>query len=125
MFARAGVASGNVDPDEFTDIDRTIAAGLALNGKRWRRPDDASGLAGVIDSISGQRRAFFDAGGLRIFVGDGQLPNPATEKIIEMCCSLPFFSWRMTFDCQFISNSACNRDRGPVSVIGGRLRAQF
>jgi hypothetical protein len=42
-----------------------------------------------------------------------------------MCCSLPFFSWRMTFDCQFISNSACNRDRGPVSVIGGRLRAQF
>ena len=125
VFARAGLARGNVAPYEFTDIDRVIAAGLSLNSKRWGRPDDASGLAGVIDGMSGQHRAFLTAGGLRILVGDRQLPNPVTEKIIEMCCSLPFFSWRMTFDCQFISNSACNRDRGPVSVIGGRLRAQF
>jgi len=31
----------------------------------------------------------------------------------------------MTFDYQFITNPAYNRDRGPVSVIGTRLRAQF
>jgi len=30
-----------------------------------------------------------------------------------------------TFDYQFIANPGYNRDRGPVSVIGTRLRAQF
>jgi high affinity Mn2+ porin len=125
VFARAGVASGNVEPYEFTDIDRTIAAGLSLNGKRWGRPDDTFGLAGVVNGISGQHQAFLNAGGLGILVGDGQLPNPGAEKIIEMYYSLPLFSWRLTFDYQFIANPAYNRDRGPVSVIGGRLRAQF
>ena len=42
-----------------------------------------------------------------------------------MYYSLPFFSGRVTFDYQFITNSAYNRDRGPVSVIGPRLRAEF
>ena len=31
----------------------------------------------------------------------------------------------MTLDYQFIVNPAYNRDRGPVSVIGTRLHAQF
>ena len=30
MFARAGIASGDVEPYEFSDIDRTLAAGLSL-----------------------------------------------------------------------------------------------
>jgi hypothetical protein len=28
VFARAGWANGNIEPYEFTDIDRTVAAGL-------------------------------------------------------------------------------------------------
>ena len=125
FFARAGVASGDVEPYEFTDIDRTIASGLALSGNRWGRPDDTFGLAGVINGITGVHQAFLNAGGLGILVGDGQLPNYGAEKIIEMYYSLPIFSWRVTFDYQFITNPAYNRDRGPVSVIGARLRAQF
>ena len=125
VFARAGVASGNIEPYEFTDIDRTVAAGLSLAGQRWGRPDDTVGLAGVLNGISGVHQAFLNAGGLGILVGDGQLPNPGPEKIIEMYYSLPIFSWRLTFDYQFIANPAYNRDRGPVSVIGTRLRAQF
>ena len=35
LLARAGLASGNTEPYEFTDIDRTIAAGLSLSGKLW------------------------------------------------------------------------------------------
>jgi high affinity Mn2+ porin len=58
-------------------------------------------------------------------VGDGKLPNYGQEKLIEIYYSLPVFSWRATFDYQFISNPAYNRDRGPVSVIATRLRAQF
>ena len=125
MFVRAGVASSNVEPYEFTDIDRTVAAGLSLSGKLWGRPDDTVGLAGVVNGISSTHAAFFNAGGLGILVGDGQLPNPGTEKIVEMFYSFPLLSWRATFDYQYIVNPAYNRDRGSVSVVGTRLRAQF
>ena len=42
-----------------------------------------SGIAGVINGISGVHAAFFNAGGLGILIGDGQLPNPGLEQIIE------------------------------------------
>jgi high affinity Mn2+ porin len=125
VFARAGWANGNIEPYEFTDIDRTVAAGLSLKGTRWGRPDDTFGLAGIVNGISGVHQAFLNAGGLGILVGDGQLPNPGSEKIIEMYYSFPVFSWRVTFDYQFVANPAYNRDRGPVSIAGTRLHAQF
>ena len=125
VFARAGLASGDVEPFDYTDIDRTIAAGLTLSGKRWGRPDDTFGLAGVVNAISNQHQAFLNAGGLGILVGDGKLPNPGPEAIIEMYYTLPVSFWRLTFDYQFIANPAYNRDRGPVSVLGTRLHAQF
>jgi high affinity Mn2+ porin len=125
VFARAGVANGQIEPYEFTDVDQTTAAGLSLKGKLWGRPDDTFGLAGIINNISAVHQAFLNSGGLGILVGDGQLPNPGREKLLEMYYSLPVFSWRLTFDYQYIINPAYNRDRGPVSVIGTRLRTQF
>jgi hypothetical protein len=125
FFARGGLAGGNVEPYEFTDVDQTIAAGLVLTGKRWGRPDDTIGLGGVINGISGQHEAFLNAGGLGILVGDGKLPNPGTERIVEMYYSLPVAFGRLTLDYQFIDHPAYNQDRGPVSIIGTRLRAQF
>jgi high affinity Mn2+ porin len=125
LFARAGWARGDVEPYEFADIDRTVAAGLSLTGKKWGRPDDTFGLAGVVNGISSQHQAFFNAGGLGILIGDGRLPNPGAEMIIESYYSLPLSSWRLTLDYQFIVNPAYNRERGPVSVVGTRLRAQF
>jgi high affinity Mn2+ porin len=125
VFARAGWANGNIEPYEFTDIDRTVAAGLSLKGTQWGRPDDTVGLAGIVNGISAVHQAFLNAGGLGILVGDGQLPNAGSEKIIEMYYSLPVFSWRVTFDYQFVANPAYNRDRGPVSIVGTRLHAQF
>lgn len=125
FFGRAGVSSGNVEPYEFSDIDRTLVAGLSVTGKQWGRPNDTFGLAGVVNGITGSHQAFLNAGGLGILVGDGKLPNPGAEKILEMYYSFPVFSWRLTLDYQFIANPAYNRDRGPVSVIGGRVRTQF
>jgi high affinity Mn2+ porin len=125
LFARTGFASGDVEPYEFTDIDRTFAAGFSLTGKQWGRPNDTVGAAGVINGITDIHRAFLDAGGLGIAVGDGKLPNPGPEEIIEIYYSLPVFTWQATLDYQFINNPAYNRDRGPVSVIGARLRTQF
>ncbi len=125
LFARAGFAGSDVEPYEFADIDRTIAAGLSLSGKRWSRPDDTFGIAGIINGISGQHKAYLNAGGLGILVGDGKLPNPGLEKIIETYYSFSVSSWWATLDYQFITNPAYNRDRGPVSVIGARLHAEF
>jgi high affinity Mn2+ porin len=126
VFVRAGWADTNVEPWDFTDIDRTVSAGVSLNGKNWGRPDDTIGIAGVVNSISGVHQAFLDAGGLGILIGDGQLPNPGSEKIFETYYSYALSSaTRITFDYQYITNPGYNTDRGPVHAFAGRFRAQF
>jgi high affinity Mn2+ porin len=125
FFARAGWANGDIEPYEFTDIDRTAAAGLSISGKKWGRDDDTFGIAGVVNGISKAHEAFLNAGGLGILVGDGQLPNPGSERILETYYSFPVLYARMTLDYQLIVNPAYNRDRGPASVFGVRLHAQY
>jgi len=125
LFLRAGIANGNIEATAFTDIDHTLAGGLSLKGNRWGRPDDTLGIAGIINGISDAHRAYFNAGGLGLLLGDGKLPNYSPEQIIEMYYSFPVSFWRMTFDYQFIANPGYNRDRGPASVFGMRMRAQF
>jgi len=125
FFARAGIADGNKEPYEFTDIDRTVAAGLSISGKKWGRDDDTFGIAGVVNGITSVHQAFLNAGGLGILVGDGQLPNPGTERILETYYSFPVFASKVTLDYQLIVNPAYNRDRGPVSVLGFRVHTQY
>jgi high affinity Mn2+ porin len=126
VFARAGWADPNIEPWDFTDVDRTVSGGFSINGKNWGRPDDTVGIAGIVNSISGVHQAFFDAGGLGILIGDGQLPNPGLEKIFETYYSYALSpEMRVSFDYQYIANPAYNRDRGPVNVFAGRFHAQF
>ncbi len=125
LFLRTGFASPNVEPYEFTDIDRTVAVGAQLTGRRWQRPDDTVGFAGILNDISGRHEAFLNAGGLGILIGDGRLPHPGLEQILETYYSIALRAWRITFDYQFFNNPAYNRDRGPVSVLGLRLHGQF
>jgi high affinity Mn2+ porin len=126
VFARAGFANGDVEPYEFTDIDRTAAAGLSLSGKQWGRPDDTIGLAGVVNGISSVHAAFLNDGGLGILVGDGMLPHPGPEQIIETYYRYSLSAaTKLTFDYQFIANPGYNADRGPVNVFSGRLHWQF
>jgi high affinity Mn2+ porin len=125
FFARAGIADGSKETFEFTDVDRTVAAGFSVSGKQWGRDDDTFGIAGVVNGISGVRQTFLNAGGLGILVGDGQLPNPGSEKIIETYYSFPVYSTKFTLDYQLIVNPAYNRDRGPASVLGLRVHSQY
>jgi high affinity Mn2+ porin len=125
LFVRAGFADGHKEPYEFTDVDRTVAAGLSVSGKQWGRDDDTFGFAGVVNGISNVHQAFLNAGGLGILVGDGQLPHPGNEKILETYYSFPVFASKVTFDYQLIVNPAYNRDRGPVSVLGVRVHTQY
>jgi high affinity Mn2+ porin len=126
LFARLGKAAGDVEAYEFTDIDRTVSIGLSLQGNRWHRPDDTLGLAAIDNAISASRERYLNAGGLGILVGDGRLPHPGPEQIVETYYSLAMLHFaHLSFDYQWINHPAYNRDRGPVSVVAVRLHAQF
>jgi len=125
LFARAGYTPGNLEAYAFTDADTTLSGGTLLSGRFWGRPDDNLGIAGILNTISSVHQAYFTAGGLSALIGDGMLPHPGAEKILEVYYSLPLYTWQLTFDYQFITNPAYNRDRGPVSVVATRLHAQF
>ena len=126
VFARASVSQGTVEEVDFTDINKSISAGLSLTGGRWGRPDDTVGLAGALNRISHQGKLYLAAGGLGGIIGDGQLPNAGPEQILEVYYRVPVFSFaHLTVDYQFINHPAYNRDRGPVSIFGLRARVQF
>lgn len=126
MFLRAGLTDGTIEADDFTDVDRTLALGMQLKGTGWGRRSDSVGLAGVVNGISKTRQLFLNDGGLGILVGDGQLPHPGSEEIIEA-----YYNWQVmkgvnvTADYQFIANPGYNRDRGPTHVFGLRLHGAF
>ena len=125
-FLRLSAADGRYAVFDFTDIDRSASFGLSLSGKGWHRPGDTLAIGFVVNAISSQAKAYFAAGGLGLLIGDGALPHPGTEQIVEAS-----YTWRpigplaVTFDAQAIANPAYNRDRGPVGVLGLRLHAAF
>jgi len=125
-FVRLSVNDGSKEAYEFTEINRSLAAGLALKGASWGRKDDTVGAAFVISGMSKSAQSYFADGGLGILIGDGQLPHYGTEDIFETYYRAPVTDWLSAdLDYQFIANPAYNRDRGPVSVIGAQLHAAF
>jgi high affinity Mn2+ porin len=126
VFGRAGWADGNVEPWDFTDVDRTVQAGVSIAGKDWGRPDDTIGIAGVINGLAPAHQAYFAAGGLGVLVGDGALPNYGIEQIVEAYYSYSITSaMKVSVDYQFIANPGYNADRGPVNLFAGRFHTQF
>ncbi len=119
-FLRASLSDGR------TDIDRSLSTGLSSTGTHWGRPDDTVGLAGVVNNISKAHKDYFEVGDLGVLIGDGRLPHAGPEQIVETYYS---YSVRkgieVTADYQFVRNPGYNRDRGPVSILGARLHAQF
>ena len=100
--------------------------------RAWRSPANSgagrttrSGFAGVVNGITSEHQAFLNAGGLGILAGDGMLPHPGLEEIMEADYQLPVSYFSLTLDYQFIVNPAYNRDRGPASVVGARMHSQF
>lgn len=124
-FSRVGWSDGNNEAWAFSDVDRTATLGLSIKGEAWHRPDDTYAIAGVLNGISRVHQEFFEAGGTGILAGDGNL-SYGLEKILETYydCGV----WKtihVTLDYQFVIDPAFNRDRGPVSVLAGRLHWEF
>lgn len=128
VFARASINDGSKEAYEFTEINRSVSAGLSLKGKRWARRDDTAGIAVVTNDLSGAARSYFAAGGIGILIGDGKMPHYGSEKIIESyysCTVAAVDHLTMTLNYQYIVNPAYNRDRGPVSIFGARVHKEF
>jgi high affinity Mn2+ porin len=125
VFARASWSPGLDEIIGWTDCDESVSSGAVLKGTLWGRPNDSIGVAGVIEGLSGEARAYFAAGGLGILIGDGAL-NYQPEKILEAYYSYSLNKWSsLTFDYQFVDDPAYNADRGPVHIFSGRLHAEF
>jgi high affinity Mn2+ porin len=126
VFGRLGWSAGAFESYEYTDIDQTVQAGVSISGKRWGRKDDTLGAAVVANRLSSAGERYLDTGGLGILVGDGRLPHPGPEEILEAYYSLKIArDLHLSLDDQFVEHPAYNRDRGPVNIVGLRLHAEF
>ena len=125
VFARASWNNGEAEEFAFTEIDRSLSAGMLIQGAPWRRPSDSFGVALVRNGISGPHRDYLGAGGLGFFIGDGQL-SYRTEDIFETFYSFGIVKdvW-VSADFQRIFDPAYNSDRGPVSVVSARFHYGF
>jgi high affinity Mn2+ porin len=126
VFARASSNDGGKEAFDFTEINRSWSAGGSLTGNRWGRPRDTLGVAAAINRLSSAARRYFAAGGIGILIGDGRLPDYGREKILET-----YYSARLcdlltvSADFQYVVNPTYNADRGPVSIFGLRVHAEF
>ncbi len=125
-FARLSFSDGSEEAFEFTEINESLALGLALKGARWARPDDTVGAAFVVNGISKSAQAYFAAGGIGILIGDSALPRYATENVFEAYYSATLTDqFAIGADYQLVVNPAYSAVRGPVSILGARLHASF
>lgn len=125
-FARVSFNDGSKEAYDFTDVNSSLSLGLLLKGNRWNRADDAFGLAAAWNGISAAARAYFAAGGLGILIGDGQLPHPGKESILETFYAMHLVEHlSVSANYQYVVNPAYSRDRGPVSILALRIHAEF
>ena len=125
LFARASWSPGQVEIIGWTDCAEALTLGAVLKGTSWGRKDDRIGVAGVVEGLSPEARAYFAAGGLGILIGDGRL-NYRPEQILESYYAYSLNRWTtITGDYQLIFNPGYNADRGPVSVYALRLHTEF
>jgi high affinity Mn2+ porin len=126
-FLRASWNDGNNETWAFTEIDRSISAGLVLTGVRWKRENDKIGLAYVTSGISQPHKGYLKAGGKGFMLGDGNL-NYSLEHLAELYYSAELVTDHLylTGTYQFLVNPGYNSDRhGPVNIFSVRLHARI
>ncbi|WP_163471092.1 carbohydrate porin, partial [Klebsiella oxytoca] len=63
-FVRYSWNDGRTEAFDFTDINRSIATGLQVQGGLWQQPGHTLGVAFASNSLSSPARQFFAAGGV-------------------------------------------------------------
>ena len=91
-------ADGKTETYAFADVDRSVSAGLSIQGASWQRAADTVGLAVAGNFLSSAQRRYLERGGLTFFLGDGALRYGA-ERIVEAYYSLSIHkSLKLTAD---------------------------
>ena len=125
VFARLGWADGQTETYAFAEIERTDQIGLSIKGTRWKRADDTIGVVYLQNGLSTAHQHYLADGGLGVFIGDGAL-SYHTENIVETYYSIAVNKYlSFSLDYQHIANPAYNSARGPVSIYGTRLHAEY
>jgi high affinity Mn2+ porin len=124
-FLRLSWNDGHNESWAFTEIDRSIAAGVTQNGKSWRRPQDIVGAAVVASGLSTWHERYLAGGGYGFIIGDGAL-NYGAEVIGDLYYKVQIDDM-ISFSAiyQPVINPAYNQDRGPVHIFSGRLHVAF
>lgn len=125
-FLRIRWNDGKNETWAFTEIDRTLALGININGKQWKRNNDEVGVGFVMNGLSREHRRYLNYGGYGFVLGDGKL-NYSIESILEIYYNFKPTKLPIWFsgDYQFALNPGYNKDRGPVSVFSVRAHVEF
>lgn len=124
-FVRLSGNDGRTEAFEFTEINRSLAAGLSIKGAHWGCEHDEFGLAAVENRLSSHAAAYFASGGMGILIGDGAL-RYGPERIAEGYYSIGITKQlALTLDLQRVVHPAYNRDRGPATIYGVRTHLEF
>ncbi len=124
-FLRAGWDDGATETFAFTEIDRSLSAGVEVAGEAWGRSGDRAAVGVAASGLSGPHARYLAAGGRGFQLGDGAL-SYAWEVLAEAYYLVrlgPFLE--ATGDLQAIVNPGMNADRGPAVVAGVRLHAHL
>ena len=126
LFARAGIADGNKEPYEFTDVDRTVAAGLAISRRAYGGGMTTPSAWPAWSTASPAcTRRFSMPVAWASWSATACCRIRRRKNRRELVLAFPVFALKVTLDYQLIVNPAYNRDRGPVSVLGFRIHSQY
>ena len=126
VFARVGWNDGKTETWAFTEADRTLSAGVNIDGHLWHRNNDNIGVAGLLNGLSADHKNYLAAGGLGFQLGDGALQY-APEMITEVyysCKPLGSGFW-FSGDYQFAAHPGYNKSRGPLNVLSFRMHVEI
>ena len=125
-FIKASWNDGHNENWMYSEIDRTLSAGLAKNMSNYGRKDDNIGIGYVVSGLSKTHKEYLEAGGNGFILGDGAL-NYSFEQLAELYYSASLVKDKIYLSgaYQFILNPGYNKDRGPVNVFSVRLHAQI
>ena len=125
VFFRGMKSDGKTEVFSYTATDSSVSVGTIVGGGAWGRARDSVGLGYAQNWISAAHVRYLNLGGIDGFIGDGRI-SYKPERLVEAYYNINLTKrfW-LTLDWQRVENPAYNSDRGPVTMVGARLHAEF
>lgn len=135
LFTRLSAMNGTYEAYDFTDIDRSISGGLAIDGGLFHRPNDAFGLAVAENALSSPAEEYFSADGLDLrgalppaILIFSTWPRSAHRRSALVFSSLkprPYLSTDKDRTDKCSQADVCCTRFGPLSIFAHRMYSQL